>query len=149
MSILKILTIPDPGLRQKSKGIKKEEIPALNSFISQILTTMTQNEGVGLAAPQVGKNIRLVVISQEAAPDKKDRVLINPKITKRSWRKETAVEGCLSVPGEIREISRCAKINVEALSALGKPLKFSAAKLFARVIQHEIDHLNGILIIDK
>jgi len=149
MSILKILTVPNPGLRQKSKGIKKEKILALKSFVSSMLTTMAQNDGVGLAAPQVGKNIRLITISKEATPDKKDWVLINPKITKRSWRKEAAAEGCLSVPGEIREIKRCAKINIEALSALGKPLKFSAAKLFARVIQHEIDHLDGILIIDK
>ncbi len=149
MSILKILTVPDPGLRQKSIGIKKEEIPSLKSFVSSMLATMAQNEGVGLAAPQVGKNIRLIIISQEATPNKKNWILINPKITKCSWRKEAAAEGCLSVPGEIREIKRCAKINIEAVSALGKPLKFSATKLFARVIQHEIDHLDGILIIDK
>ncbi len=142
MSLLSILTVPDPPLRQKSKEIKPDEIKNLRPLILDMFETMKEAEGIGLAAPQVGQNIRLIVISP-------DLVFLNPKITKRSWRKVKAEEGCLSVPNTTVMVSRYKKITVKALSQEGKPLNFTAADLLARVIQHEIDHLDGVLIIDK
>lgn len=111
--------------------------------------TMHGADGVGLAAPQIGQNIRLAIIAKEAIPDKKDWILINPKITKHSWKRTRNEEGCLSIPGVKKEVSRFAKITVKALNEKGQSLSFQAENLFARVIQHEIDHLDGILIIDK
>lgn len=149
MSILKILTIPEPSLRQKSVAIKPAEILKLKSLFLDMIETMYGADGVGLAAPQIGKNIRLAIISKEGTPDKKDWVLINPKIIKHSWKRIKDEEGCLSVPGVRKEVARFAKITIKALDAKGQPLNFQAENLFARVIQHEIDHLDGILIVDK
>ena len=149
MSILKILTIPEPSLRQKSAAIKPAEILKLKPLILNMIETMREAEGVGLAAPQVDKNIRLAIINQDAAPDSSDWILINPKITKHSWKRLKDEEGCLSIPGAQKKISRFAKITIKALDAKGQPLNFQAEALFARVIQHEIDHLDGILIVDK
>lgn len=149
MPILKILTIPEPSLRQKSVAIKPVEILKLKPLILNMIETMHAADGVGLAAPQIGKNIRLAIISKEATPDQKDWILINPKIVKHSWKRIKDEEGCLSVPGVKKEVARFAKITIKALDAKGQPLNFQAENLFARVIQHEIDHLDGILIVDK
>lgn len=114
-----------------------------------MIETRSATGGIGLAAPQIGRNVRLAVISKEATADGREWILINPKIIKRSWRKIKELEGCLSVPGVQKEISRYKKITIRALDGKGQPLNFSASDLFARVIQHEIDHLDGILIVDK
>lgn len=149
MPILKILTIPEPSLRQKSAAIKPAEILKLKPLILNMIETMYAADGVGLAAAQIGKNIRLAIVGKEGAPDKKGWVLINPKIIKHSWKRIKDEEGCLSVPGVRKEVARFAKITIKALDAKGQPLNFQAENLFARVIQHEIDHLDGILIVDK
>lgn len=149
MPILKILTIPEPSLRQKSAAIKPVEILKLKPLILNMVETMYAADGVGLAAPQIGKNIRLAIIGKEGTPDKKDWVLINPKIVKHSWKRIKDEEGCLSVPEVKKQVARFAKITIKALDAQGQPLNFQAENLFARVIQHEIDHLDGILITDK
>lgn len=149
MPHLTILTLPNPKLRQKSKKIDKKEIPKLKSLIVDMTETMTAADGVGLAGPQIGQNIRLAVINKEVAGTKKNLTLINPQIIKHSWRRVKDSEGCLSVPDVVKEIARYKKIAVKALDQNGQPLDFSAADLFARVIQHEIDHLDGILIVDK
>lgn len=149
MSLLNILTIPDQRLREKSREIRLDEIKNLRPLILDMMETMSQAQGIGLAANQVGQNIRLVVINKDATTDKKDLILINPKISKHGWRKVKEDEGCLSIPNVQVPVSRYKKITVKALSQEGKPLDFTASDLFARVIQHEIDHLDGVLIIDK
>jgi peptide deformylase len=138
--ILNIVTTPNPILRQRAEEIKPEEIrsPAIQNLIFDMKETVLPAGGIGLAAPQVGLSLRLIVI----ALNDKIKAFINPKITKFSWRKEVGEEGCLPV-----KRSKIAK--VEAYDEHGKLLKFKAKDLFARVIQHEIDHLDGILFIDK
>lgn len=147
---LEIVKVPDRRLRQKSKDLKPEEIKKLKSLISDMVETMHANDGIGLAAPQIGQNIRLaVVIGKQAMPNKKELVLINPKITKRSWRQIKDFEGCLSVPDAAVEVKRHKKITVTALDEKARPVNYTVSDYLARVFQHEIDHLDGILIIDK
>ena len=150
---LDIIISPHPILRKKSEEIKKEELSTkeMKEFLLDMEETMKQKDGAGLAAPQVGKNIRLVVINDE---NNKTLFLINPKITKRSWAREIEDEGCLSVVNEKGEIiygpvSRHKKINCFYFDRKGNKKTLAAQKLLARVIQHEIDHLDGILFIDR
>lgn len=145
--ILPITTIPNPVLRQRAKKINPEEIKnaTIQKLISDMKETVIPAGGIGLAAPQVGVSVRLIII---AVQDKK-MALINPEIINFSWRKETAEEGCLSVPGKWGSVKRSKIIKVKAIDENGKIVKFKAKDLFARVIQHEVDHLNGVLFIDR
>jgi peptide deformylase len=147
--ILDIVTLPNNKLREPSRALKPAEIKKLELLITNMTETMHIKDGIGLAAPQIGQNIRLCTIGHSATPDKKDWALINPQIIKHSWRKTTEEEGCLSVPGVTVAVKRSAKITVKALNAKGQPKTFTASGYLARVLQHEIDHLDGILIIDK
>jgi peptide deformylase len=145
--ILTILTIPNPILRKKSEEVSSEKITEkkLQTLALNMAKTMKEKDGIGLAAPQVGENVRLITVNT------KDGILIlfNPKITKKSFAKEWAEEGCLSVPGIYGKVKRNKKINCIYLDISGEKRKISAEGLLARVIQHEIDHLDGILFIDK
>lgn len=147
MPILKIITQPNPILRKKSAEISPEIIAGreFKNLISAMEKTMVKTDGVGLAAPQIGKNVRLAVVNS------KDGIicLINPKITKKSWAREIAQEGCLSIPGVFGKVRRHKKISLAYYGRDGKKTKMAAAGMMARVIQHEIDHLDGILFIDK
>jgi len=147
MPILKIITQPNPILRKKSTEIdlKKIKAPELKSLISAMAKTMTKTDGVGLAAPQIGKNIRLVLINSKDGAF----CLINPKIIKKSFARELGEEGCLSIPGIFGKVKRHKKITLTYLNQNGKKIKLAAQGLMARVMQHEIDHLDGILFIDK
>ena len=149
---LKIVLHPNPRLRKISLEIPAEEIQKekFQELLLDMAETMRNKDGAGLAAPQIGKNIRLIVIAAE----KKPIFMINPRLTKKSWAKEVEDEGCLSVlnkEGEILygPVERYKKINCSYLDQTGKARKIAATKLFARVIQHEIDHLDGVLFIDK
>ena len=148
MSLLNIVTTPSSKLKKPSEDIKKEKIKEFKSLIKNMLETMYLSDGIGLAAVQIGLKINLAVIGKEATLDDKDLILINPKIIKHSWRKIIAEEGCLSVPGITKRVPRFAKIKVKALNQDGQSLNFDASDFLARVIQHEIDHLQGILITD-
>lgn len=150
--ILKIVLHPDPKLREISADIAPERLsaPDIQQLILDMEETMKKKDGAGLAAPQVGQSIRLIVVADE----KKIISMINPRLTKKSWAKETEEEGCLSVlnkKGEIiyAPVERCKKINCVYLDPQGNKKKISAEKMLARVIQHEIDHLDGVLFIDK
>ncbi|MFA5359337.1 MAG: peptide deformylase [Patescibacteria group bacterium] len=147
MPILKIITQPNPILRKKSTEIKPEIIKSreFQSLISAMAKTMLKTDGVGLAAPQIGKNIRLVVVNS------KDGVfpLINPKFIKKSWARELGQEGCLSIPGVFGKVKRHKKISLTFYDKNGNKIKMTAEGMMARVIQHEVDHLDGILFIDK
>ena len=136
----------NPILRQKAKEVKE-----INAQIKQLALDMVETtevkDGLGLAAPQVGQLVQIIVAKPE--PDKKALVLINPQIKKTSRKKEIMEEACLSLPDISVSVERANKITVEGLDINGQPNKIKAKGLLARVIQHEIDHLNGILIVDK
>ena len=149
---LKIIIHPDKRLRQLSRVVSPQEItdPEFQAFLQDMDLTMKNKDGAGLAAPQVGQLKRVILVAGE----KKSMVMINPQITKKSWAKIIEEEGCLSVLNEKGEIiyapvERHKKINCLYLDEKGQPKKISAEKMLARVIQHEIDHLDGILFIDK
>jgi len=144
MSSLNIVKEPNPILRQKTKEIK-EITSEIKRLIFDMAETMKKNKGIGLAANQVGQDVKLCLISTE----KGHLALINPKITWKSLRKEVEEEGCLSCPNVWGLVKRPKIIYVKALNQDNKTIKFRAEGLFSRVIQHEVDHLNGILIIDK
>ena len=106
---------------------------------------MAKTDGVGLAAPQIGKNIRLAVINSKDGAF----CIINPRITKKSFARELGQEGCLSIPGVFGKVKRHKKIVVTYFDQTGKKIRLAAQGMMARVLQHEIDHLDGILFIDK
>lgn len=110
-----------------------------------MINTMRRSQGIGLAAPQVGVSQRLIVIAFQKEP----LILFNPEISKKSFKKESGEEGCLSVPGVFGLVKRHYKISVAALDKSEKKINFVAEGMLARVIQHEVDHLNGILFIDR
>ena len=140
---LRIRTLGDPVLRKKSAPVKKitDEHRELLSKMAQL---MYEDEGVGLAAPQAGLNLEMIVVDTGKGGLYK---LINPKINKRQGS-QVNKEGCLSVPGVCIKIKRANKIKLEALDESGKPLNIEAEGLLACVFQHEIDHLRGKLIVD-
>lgn len=143
--ILKIIKEGDPILRKKAEVIKNPENPEIKKLISDITVAMKRANGIGLAAPQVGYPLRLFTVNIED----KIYAFINPEIKDFSSEVIPFEEGCLSVPKIWGPVSRPKKLTIKALDKNGKPIKIRAKGLLARVIQHEMDHLNGILFIDK
>ena len=141
---LKIRIYPDPVLRKKSLKAGKIDSKT-RELVENMLETMYASQGIGLSAPQVGVLKRISVVD---IGDKEKRVFINPQIVKKKGR-VMSCEGCLSIPGEYLEIKRSEKITVEALNENGEKFTIEADGLLARCIQHEIDHLDGILILDR
>jgi peptide deformylase len=142
--ILEIKKYPDPILKKKAKEVK--EIGAEErELIKNMIETMYQNKGLGLAAPQVGVLKRIIVVDV----GKGLQVFVNPKIIKKRGGKEISEEGCLSVPGVFLRIKRWREIEVEALDEKGKKFKVLATGLLSRCLQQEIDHLNGVLILNR
>lgn len=148
--MLKILTVPDPILRQKAKKVAKID-PSVQKLIEEMIETLKNNprKGVGLAAPQVGTSWRIILAKEGRAESSAIFPLINPEIVKRSKETELEFEGCLSIPDIFGKIERSARVVVKGQNRFGKNITLKAAHLFARILQHEIDHLNGILITDK
>lgn len=149
---LQIITEPNPILRQIGKELTVEEIGSkkIKKLIKDLVETMYIHDGAGIAAPQVGENIKLCIIAKDFSPTKeKDLILINPVWEKKNIIKTIEEEGCLSVPGIWGMVKRYKKIKVKALDEHGNRICFEAEDFPARVIQHENDHLNGILFIDK
>ena len=145
MTILPIQIYPAPCLKEKTQEIKDPKDPQIQELILDMLETMKENNGMGLAAPQVGKSLRLCVIRFE----RKTYVLINPKFKSKSWSKEVCEEGCLSFPGQFIPVKRSKKVKVIAKNKAGKEITIEAEGLLARALQHEIDHLDGILYIER
>ncbi len=145
--ILDIITHPNDILRAENKQISSEMLKTddFKQLILNMAETMHKRDGIGLAAPQIGKNIQICVVNTENG----DLVLINPKIKKKGFGTDIEEEGCLSIPGVYGTVKRAKKISVNAIDPDGNKINFIAKGLFARVIQHEVDHLNGILFIDK
>jgi len=143
MSVYKILTDPNPTLRQKSLPIKN-----VNSGVLRVLENMRDTlyaaEGLGLAAPQIGVSKRIIVVD----PGDQLYEIINPEIV-FSEGEQTGSEGCLSVPGKVGWLKRAQKVIVKGLNPQGEEFELEAEDLLAKVIQHEVDHLDGILFPDK
>ncbi len=145
--ILKTITLPNPILRKISKNIDDKTIKdkKFKVFCASLVATMIKKDGVGLAAPQVGKNIRAFAIDTKEGPI----VFINPLLKKLSWTKEWSEEGCISVPLTFGKVKRSKKIICEYTDINGERQEIEANGMMAFVIQHENDHLDGILFIDK
>ena len=158
MTLRKIVTLPEPVLRRKARTITTFD-KKLQTLIDDMIETMREAPGVGLAAPQVNVSERLIVVEYveeqeeeaEGQPEKPKKlfVLINPEIVKSSAETLMGVEGCLSIPNLVGEVERHAVIQVKGLNRHGKPTKVKAEGWLARIFQHEIDHLNGILFPDR
>ena len=145
MAIIPMRVLPDPVLRQKSKRVRIIG-DSVQRLIDDMLETMHAVPGrVGLAAPQVGVPLRVIVIG---IPEEEDIVLINPEVVRRTDERPVD-EGCLSVPGYIGEIKRAESVTVKGLDRNGKKIRIKANGLLAQALQHEIDHLNGMLYIDQ
>ena len=152
MTIRDIVFVPDPVLRIKAKKVTNFD-NTFNQLIDDMLETMREAPGVGLAAPQVGISQQLVVIEfgdedDEDVP-KKVYVLVNPEIVKYSDEKVMGIEGCLSVPGLVGSVERAEGVVVKSLNRYGKPQKHKVSGWLARIFQHEIDHLEGIIYTDR
>jgi len=148
MALLEIKKYPDKILKEKTVSIETLN-DNIQRLIDDMVETMYAARGVGLAANQVGVPRRLCVIDTSIREEKSPLVvLVNPAIIEKEGVEE-AEEGCLSIPGYIPTIKRSAKIFVRGLNREGKPIEIEATGLLARALQHEIDHLDGILIIDR
>ena len=148
MSQRKIVIEPDPILRKKSEILEKVD-DDLRKLLDDMLETMYSAPGIGLAAVQVGILKRLIVIDVSKEKDKKNPLfLINPEIISKSENTSTHEEGCLSLPGHFAEIERPAECHIKYINYEGKEKEIKASGLLSTCIQHEVDHLNGILFID-
>ncbi len=143
--MLPIITIPNPILRAKSLPVSDVFTLEIQKLIPEMIDTMHEAQGVGIAAPQVGKNICLVVVHNKGV----DIPMINPVIKSVSTKKVWGEEGCLSVPGKFGQVERYNRVTMEFIDATGEKRAIKTTGFFARVIQHELDHLDGILYIDK
>ena len=144
---MKIFKLGEEVLRKKAVPVKPEEInDSLRETFNEMFATMIEADGVGLAAPQIGDSRRYFVI---IADDEIRRVFVNPQIIATSSELCDYEEGCLSLPGFNETIRRPSKITVQALNEFGKPFSLEADGLLARIIQHEYDHLEGIVYIDR
>ena len=141
---LDIRTFGDPVLKTRATPVESFD-GSLVRLTQDMLATMRDNEGVGLAANQVGRLKRVFV----AAIEDEDYVIVNPVLTDRSETTETRSEGCLSIPGIQVDVERPTAITVSGQDVSGKPLQIEASDLLARILQHEVDHLDGVLILDR
>ncbi len=147
MAILEIKKFNEPVLREKCKKVRKID-KKIKKLAIDMVQTMKKGQGIGLAAPQVGVLKRVIVVQTDLG-GQRILALVNPKIIKKGFETEVSEEGCLSFPGIFLEIKRAKEVEVEGLDIKGKKIKLKAKGLLARVFQHEIDHLDGILFIDK
>ena len=143
MAVLPILKVGNPILKNQSTPIQKID-KNIRKLIQDMFDTMTEAEGVGLAAPQVGENVRLIVLNMGDGPFE----IINPVIIDEVGE-QVGVEGCLSVPGFYGDVTRFLQVTVGGINSKGKKVKVTGEGLLARALQHEIDHLDGVLYLDR
>ena len=141
---LDIRTFGDPVLKTRAAPVETFD-DSLARLTEEMLATMRENDGVGLAANQVGRLKRVLVASVED----EDYVLVNPVISERAETTERVQEGCLSIPGINVEVDRPTAVTVTGQDASGEPVRIEAQDMLARVLQHELDHLDGVLILDR
>lgn len=150
MAILPIELLGSPALRQEAQDVTVFD-DGLRTLVRDMFATMYHAEGVGLAGPQVGLGKRVLVVDarDEDEPEAGRLALVNPRIVEASKATERGTEGCLSIPGVDDLVERSVEVVVEAVDPEGNPLRIEAQGFMARVLQHEIDHLDGILFIDR
>ena len=155
MAVREIVTLPEPVLRKKARKVT-DFGPELQTLIDDMVETMRVAPGVGLAAPQVNASVRVIVVEygeedeegKTAIPPKLYTV-VNPEITRFSKESEVGSEGCLSIPGFAGDVERPLAVTVKGLNRRGQPIRIKAEGWLARIFQHEIDHLDGVLFIDR
>ena len=152
MALREIVTVPNPVLRRKARKVT-DFGPDLQALIDDMVDTMREAPGVGLAAPQVDSPLQVIVVefgqedNEEAPP--KLYTLVNPEIVRSSPEMVVGTEGCLSVPGFIGEVERVEQITMKGQNRRGQHVRIKAGGWLARIFQHEIDHLNGVLFTDR
>ena len=154
MAILDIITAPDPRLKVKSTPVDKMDDDVRHLMDDLLETMCADDNGVGLAAPQVFESLRVIVLGMpEADPEDEETipltVLFNPEFTVMSEERVDGWEGCLSIPQLRGVVSRAAAVEVKGLDGEGVEVEFAAEEIFARVLQHEVDHLDGVLFLDR
>lgn len=142
-----VLHNPNPELREQSRLVTDEELKSsgIQTLIDNMLETMKVENGVGLAAPQVGEHLRIIIVETANGPE----AFVNPKIVSRSFAMTDSQEGCLSIPGVFGWVKRHKSIKLRALDRHGKAVNMKVKGFPAIIFQHEIDHLDGILFIDR
>src|SRR3954468_1076750 len=146
--VREVLIYPDPTLKQKSKLVPKVD-ESVRSLVKDMAETMYAEDGVGLAAPQIGILKRILVVdTSPRQPGQKLLTFINPELVSADGRTKYT-EGCLSIPGEAEEIERFSKVTVRALNEKGQSFEVEADGLLAIALQHEMDHLDGVLFVDR
>ena len=154
MTIREIVTLPNKRLRQKARNVTSFDA-TLQTLIDDMVETMRAAPGVGLAAPQVDVPLKVIVVEfreesegEEETPPKL-YTLVNPSIARASAEEEIGTEGCLSIPGIVGDVERPSSVTVKGLNRRGQPVKIKASGWLARIFQHEVDHLNGVLFVDR
>jgi peptide deformylase len=147
MALLRILEAPDPRLKQRAAPVAVVD-DAVRALMDDMLETMYRAPGIGLAAPQVGVLQRIVVLDLGPAEARQPRFLVNPEIVWRSAETVIGEEGCLSLPEQFADIERAKAVRVRHLDRAGEVQEIDAEDLLARCLQHELDHLDGILFVD-
>jgi peptide deformylase len=147
MAIHEITKKGEPVLHRRSKDVAEAEFATakLRKLVEDMVETMVHANGVGIAAPQIGVDKQIFIAESDAGP----LCVINPRITKYSKKLVRGEEGCLSIPGKYDRLYRAKEVTVEGRTVDGKKLSFVAKDFFARIMQHEIDHLNGLLYVDR
>lgn len=156
MPIREIVKHPNDILRRKAQSVNSID-DGIRQLLDDMVETMRAAPGVGLAGPQVNVPLRVIVVEygeepedeNGEPPEKKLFTLVNPEITRASTETETATEGCLSIPGLVGDVERAASVTVKALNRRGQPVKIKVGGWLARIFQHEVDHLNGVLFFDR
>lgn len=144
MAIRQIRVVPDEILRQKAKKVPSIDT-SIQQLIDDMIMTMQQENGAGLAAPQIGVSLRVITLDM---PEQEPFGIVNPEVVKCSGER-MVVEGCLSIPGYQGELKRSEKVTVKGLDRQGKKIRIKATELLAQALEHEIDHLDGILYTDR
>ncbi|OLB99310.1 MAG: peptide deformylase [Candidatus Rokubacteria bacterium 13_1_40CM_68_15] len=145
MAVLKVRRYGDPTLRRRANPVG-EITPDVRNLVADMVDTMYDEVGIGLAAPQIGMSLRLIVVADDET--REARALVNPAIVEQGGE-ATAEEGCLSIPGVFAQVTRAAWVRVEAKDLEERPVSILGRGLHARVLQHEMDHLDGVLFIDR
>jgi peptide deformylase len=145
---LQILIAPDPLLKARARMVTDEDMPRVHELLPRMFATMYRAPGIGLAAPQVAVGLRLTIVDLMPNDKTSPITLINPELVARSDELATREEGCLSLPGHYADVTRPARVTVRYTDADGKRQQIDADGLLAACLQHEIDHLDGVLFID-
>jgi peptide deformylase len=145
---LPILIAPDPLLKARARPVMPDDMPRVQALLPRMFATMYRAPGIGLAAPQVGVGLRFTIVDLMPGDKVNPITLINPEVVARSDELATREEGCLSLPGQYADVTRPARVTIRFMDASRAKRQIEAEGLLAACLQHEIDHLDGILFVD-